>query len=850
MEGSQIGSYQIERKLGAGGMGVVYIGIDLRLGRRAAIKQLLPELSGNREIVERFFNEAKAAANINHPGIVEIYDVGWHSDGSAYFAMKWLDGDSLARRIRESGPMPIQLATTIARQVASALAAAHAAGIVHRDLKPDNIVLVRDDEVTIGERATVLDFGIAKLFGEQSASQKTRTGSLLGTPAYMSPEQCRGAGEVDLRTDVYALGCILFEMLTGRPPHIGAGTGEVLGMHQFVDISKPSQFRKDLPRPLEALVMRALARKPEERFQHMTELMQALQPFAAQGGRAPERPARPTEPPPRVVSPHAATQSTLATGHGEVAKPPSPPRKSRGLWLGLGGALVLGTVITIAAVASSSGKSAKQDIPAPPADAAVAIAFDAAPVPAPPPESSKLAAMLDQATAVLNQRQWQKAAALAGDALTIDPASARAKEILTQANRELVAESMFEAFARAAKANDLPTLADRYAAIDDTSVYKAMAKPTYLAAMDRYLKVARTKAGMLAKTGKCGELADFVIQAAKLFPETEAPLAAIKCKGATGGGLVDPIGKSEDELFIDGDVSEQTVRRGTRPLRGCAACLSEEPADDLARGDVRLSRTVAGDEGTAVLQSPRSRRPRTDAEVLQVKGHRSRAARGVERSERDREAALGRRHTELAQARRLGRCLVEQHDRIAVVRAHLGLDHRDRRSRHDGLLVLDRDEEPRAPRRDQRTQVLDVPRPQLRRQRDERRPVVDRVDLADQRARRREHVTGEDRDRAGAIFDEPITRRHHGRHAMLGEERANRVFHQLDPDDVVTATGEKREVLGLAAQRDQHAAGKPRCVTGQKLVGCAFVKSDAAFAPALFPERTFHVVKLPRSRPR
>jgi len=206
MEGTQIGSYQIERRLGTGGMGVVYIGVDLRLGRRAAIKQLLPELSGNREIVERFFNEAKAAANINHPGIVEIYDVGWHTDGSAYFAMKWLDGDSLARRLRATGPMPVQLAATIARQVASALAAAHACGIVHRDLKPDNIVLVRDDEVAIGERAIVLDFGIAKLFGDQPISQKTRTGSLLGTPAYMSPEQCRGAGEVDLRTDVYALG--------------------------------------------------------------------------------------------------------------------------------------------------------------------------------------------------------------------------------------------------------------------------------------------------------------------------------------------------------------------------------------------------------------------------------------------------------------------------------------------------------------------------------------------------------------------------------------------------------------------------------------------------------------------
>jgi serine/threonine protein kinase len=554
VEGSQIGSYQIERKLGAGGMGVVYIGIDLRLGRRAAIKQLLPELSGNREIVERFFNEAKAAANINHPGIVEIYDVGWHSDGSAYFAMKWLDGDSLAQRLRNSGPMPIQLAATITRQVASALAAAHAAGIVHRDLKPDNIVLVRDDEVTIGERATVLDFGIAKLFGEQSASQKTRTGSLLGTPAYMSPEQCRGAGEVDVRTDVYALGCILFEMLAGRPPHVGAGAGEVLGMHQFVDIPKPSQFRKDLPRPLEALVMRALAKKPEDRFGHMTELMQALQPFAAQGGRPHEREKRPTQPPP-PVSPYAPTQSTLATGHGEVAKLPTPPRKSRGLWLGLAGVLVLGGGITIAAV-SSSNEPTKQGVAPPPGDAAIAVLADA------PPAlflvNPRLATVLTEATKSLSERDWDNAVSLANSALTLDPSNVRAKQLLVQATNENAAKSMYEAFQRAVASKDHETLADRYAAIAADSVYKAMATPAYVTAKNEYLKVALTKARNLVKKGSCNELESLVAKSAKLFPETEAELKSIKCKGnSSGDSLGDPIvsdlvpKKSEDELYIE-----------------------------------------------------------------------------------------------------------------------------------------------------------------------------------------------------------------------------------------------------------------------------------------------------------
>jgi serine/threonine-protein kinase len=335
--GTQIGSYLIERTLGTGGFGVVYVGIDVRLRRRAAIKQLLPEFSENREIVERFFNEAKATASINHPGIVEIYDVGWHTDGSAYFAMKLLDGESLGRRLKSAGPLPVQLAATIARQVASALAAAHARGIVHRDLKPDNIMLVPDDEVVIGERAVVLDFGVAKLAGDRPASQKTRSGMMMGTPSYMSPEQCRGAGEVDHRTDVYALGCILFQMLTGRPPFVGEGIGELLGKHQFIEPPMVCDLRDDVPPDVEALVMRTLAKPLEERFQQMSELVAALQPFAA-GGRSGDRPAPYSAPPPIPATPllprdevlglvnavpalvaaaEASKPSTLSAGRGE-----------------------------------------------------------------------------------------------------------------------------------------------------------------------------------------------------------------------------------------------------------------------------------------------------------------------------------------------------------------------------------------------------------------------------------------------------------------------------------------------------------------------------------------------------
>jgi len=356
--GQQIGAYRIERKLGEGGMGVVYVGVDVRLGRRAAIKQLLPTMSGDRTIVERFFNEAKAAASINHPGIVEIYDVGWHSDGSAYFAMKLLAGESLATQLKR-GPLGFAMAATVARQIASALGAAHERGIVHRDLKPDNVVLVPDDEVTAGARATLLDFGIAKLLGDGAVepSSRTRTGSVMGTPYYMSPEQCRGAGEVDHRTDIYALGCMLFEMLTGRPPFVAAGAGEILGMHQFVDAAP------------------VLAKRAELRPQSMAEVAAALQPYVV-GGRSLEMPAAPA---PGLAHAAAPTfPSTLSPNLGGLpTRTGAPvPRRAPVLAAGAVGVVIAAIVVVLAVTGGSDPAD-----PADPADpTAVAVVSDAEPV--------------------------------------------------------------------------------------------------------------------------------------------------------------------------------------------------------------------------------------------------------------------------------------------------------------------------------------------------------------------------------------------------------------------------------------------------------------------------------------
>ena len=494
VEGTQIGTYRIERELGQGGYGVVYVGVDPRLGRRAAIKRLLPELSDQREIVERFFNEAKAAASINHPGIVEIYDVGWH-DGSAYFAMKLVDGDSLAKRLRATGPMQIELAATIARQVSSALVAAHAQGIIHRDLKPDNIILTRDDEVTIGERAIVLDFGIAKLARNNSLSNKTRTGVMMGTPDYMSPEQCRGAGEVDHRTDIYALGCILFEMLSGRPPFLAEGAGEVLGMHLFIEPPALRTLRFEVPPELELLVMRALAKNPHDRPETMSEFMAALQRFSAVGGRASEpniarsaSVASDSTPTRREVSQAAYVanqpprQSTYAAARGEVAVTPTP-RRRRVAWLVAGFAIAAAAVVVV--VAATRSPSPPPQTPA--ASSVAPVAIDAPVVGAVPVDAPMvLDAAIDAADAerirvvcrsYVIDRKWAELETCANTLRALDPTTS--SELSERAASEARNQSSLRAVEDAVRAGNLATAKTSLEAIARDSVYRDQAQQLY-----------------------------------------------------------------------------------------------------------------------------------------------------------------------------------------------------------------------------------------------------------------------------------------------------------------------------------------------------------------------------------
>lgn len=310
---------------------MVYVAEHELIGKRAAIKVLLPELSREAAVVRRFFNEARAATQVRHPGIVEVFDFGYADDGSAFIIMELLHGESLATRLRRMGRLPLDMCLRLVQQMAGALGAAHATGIVHRDLKPDNIFIVRDPDVTGGERAKVLDFGIAKLAGDMSAEElKTRTGAVIGTPRYMAPEQCRGAREVDLRADLYALGCIFYEMLCGQPPFLEKGIGDLFAAHMFWPPPPPTSLEPSIPSGVEAVLLCLLAKEPDQRFPTAQAFLNALEQVGA-------------DPLPHVRAPSVdgfmpartptAQPTTLGTAAATVHVAPAGSRRSPWPWL-------------------------------------------------------------------------------------------------------------------------------------------------------------------------------------------------------------------------------------------------------------------------------------------------------------------------------------------------------------------------------------------------------------------------------------------------------------------------------------------------------------------------------------
>jgi serine/threonine-protein kinase len=287
MIGEQLGNYRVVSKLGSGGMGSVFLAEHRWIERRAAIKVLNEEMTRNPSLVDRFFNEARATSLIHSPGIVEVFDCNFDRTGLAYIVMEYLEGETLATRLGREHALPWPLAVEIARQVAVTVGAAHEKGIVHRDLKPDNIfLLTASPSGGSAPLVKVLDFGIAKLLsGEMAPRYQTMSGALFGTPGYMSPEQWRGADRVDHRTDVYALGCMLFEMIRGMAPFVTTNVRALMSAH--MKQPAPALAAGDegsCPTWLADLVARMLAKDPGERPPTMAAVAQTLERGAPSDG--------------------------------------------------------------------------------------------------------------------------------------------------------------------------------------------------------------------------------------------------------------------------------------------------------------------------------------------------------------------------------------------------------------------------------------------------------------------------------------------------------------------------------------------------------------------------------------
>ncbi|HEY3805939.1 MAG TPA: serine/threonine-protein kinase [Kofleriaceae bacterium] len=370
-EGTELGPYRIVKKIGEGGMGSVYVAQHSLLGRRAAIKVLLPALSSQREIVDRFFNEARATTSVTDPGIVQVFDFGFDAERGAYIVMELLDGESLEARLRR-GAISVADALRLTRQVAGSLAAAHARGIVHRDLKPDNIFIVRDGEAQGGERPKILDFGIAKLTAADGDRSRTRTGMVMGTPIYMSPEQCRGAGAVDHRADIYSLGCVLYHLLAGRPPFDFEGVGEIISAHLREAPRPPSTVASNLPPAIDQLVLRCLAKNPDERFASMTELQLACEAQLAKiSGIGMATIA--------IPPPQAPSITTMRGAAGEAT-----PRPHRTAWLAAAVTVVAAAAAILFTLQRARGDGGEDSVTTTPAVQPAARPMPA-PTPAPPP---------------------------------------------------------------------------------------------------------------------------------------------------------------------------------------------------------------------------------------------------------------------------------------------------------------------------------------------------------------------------------------------------------------------------------------------------------------------------------
>src|SRR6185312_5739653 len=301
--------YRVVRLVGEGGMGQVYEAQHVNINKRFALKLLRPEIVSNGEAVARFRQEAWASSSIGHENIIEIEDFATLPSGSVYLAMEFLDGKALSERMREEPPLPFAESLDVMLQVVSGLAAAHDKGIVHRDMKPENIFLGQKYGRPL---VKILDFGIAKVSGAEGNRSLTRTGTIFGTPHYMSPEQALGK-TLDHRADIYSVGVIMYELFTGKVPFEAESFMGILTKHITTQPTPPRQVapERDISPAIEAVIMRALAKEPEERYQSMAELTAELAGIAAEVA-------------PEVLQPRPSSQALA-----QISKPLSTVMPSR-----------------------------------------------------------------------------------------------------------------------------------------------------------------------------------------------------------------------------------------------------------------------------------------------------------------------------------------------------------------------------------------------------------------------------------------------------------------------------------------------------------------------------------------
>jgi hypothetical protein len=395
LEAGQIieGKYRIVRLLGEGGMGAVYEGENVRIHRKVAIKVLHAGVANNPDVVQRFEREAQAAGRIGSEHIVEVLDLGSLTDGDRFMVMEYLDGVSLGQRIEGRGKLtPVELAP-IALQLLEGLGAAHGAGIIHRDLKPDNVFLVPSKKGQT-DYVKILDFGISKFspLASDSGMSMTRTGAVMGTPFYMSPEQAKGAKDMDHRSDLYSAGVILYQAVTGQLPFNAETFNELIFKIVLDVVPPPEQLVPDLDPNFASIIRKAMAREPAQRFQTAQEFMQAVSTWVSSGSgvtfprdalpsqtsEAAAVPARPGGPP---LAHNGTAASWAQTGPGGAdAEPPVVPVKGRGgLFAGLAVAAI--AVLGGGAWFATRGGSGK---PAPNAGASMGVATTSEAVPLPP----------------------------------------------------------------------------------------------------------------------------------------------------------------------------------------------------------------------------------------------------------------------------------------------------------------------------------------------------------------------------------------------------------------------------------------------------------------------------------